>query len=365
MAITLGKRPIIPKLGNKSCIGVYLGSTRVWPSDKLINTASVSRDTFSTVLAADNHFIFVKVIGDSNHSVEFTLYDKELNLKRVIYLNNAFIATNNRMNIKYSFTVFNNAVYFYTISGSTAKLMKIDLTAADLYAIRVSTITSSENVKNVTVSSNEDHLYFTVYTTDSIYTNVYNSSDTLISYSGTKCVIETAKLKLSIGVYYLNLVFTKTAYKIELLNSSLGLVKSINVKTVTSAYEPRLSNIGKVQYNDDLYGYAFNKDNFDTDYYYVIVSSGSPVLSTKTNSALDSITMSSYLYVSGGRLMFEVNKNSINAIYFNNVTETTFNAGITRFSLGNKSILNVNDNQCYAGGAFFFNPSNGDCKVYA
>ena len=365
MAITLGKRPIIPKLGNKSCLGVYLGSTRVWPSDKLINTASVSRDTFSTVLAADNHFIFVKVIGDSNHSVEFTIYDKELNLKKVIYLNNAFIATNNRLNIKYSFTVFNNAVYFYTISGSTAKLMKIDLTATDLYAISVSTITSSGTVKNVTVSSNEDHLYFTVYTTDSIYTNVYNSSDTLISYSGTKGVIETAKLKLSIGVYYLNLVFTKTAYKIELLNSSLGLVKSINVKTVTSAYEPRLSNIGKVQYNDDLYGYAFNKDNFDTDYYYVIVSSGSPVLSTNKNSAVNSITMSSYIYVSGGRLMFEVNKNSINAIYFNNVTETTFNADITKFSLGSESILNNNNNQCYAGGAFFFNPSNGDCKVYA
>ena len=161
MAITLGKRPIIPKLGNKSCLGVYLGSTRVWPSNKLINTASVSRDTFSTVLASDNYFIFVKIIGDSNHSVEFTIYDKDLNLKKVIYLNNAFIATNNRLNIKYSFTVFNNAVYFYTISGSTAKLMKIDLTAADLYATSVSTITFSGTVKNVTVSSNEDHLYFT------------------------------------------------------------------------------------------------------------------------------------------------------------------------------------------------------------
>ena len=364
MAITLGKRPIIPKLCNKSCLGVYLGSTRVWPSYKLINTASVSRDTFSTVLASDNHFIFVKIIGDSNHCVEFTIYDKDLNLKKVIYLNNAFIATNNRLNIKYSFTVFNNAVYFYTISGSTAKLMKIDLTAADLYATSVSTITFSGTVKNVTVSSNEDHLYFTVYTTDSIYTNTYNSSDTLISYSGTKGVIETAKLKLSIGVYYLNLVFTKKEYKIELLNSSLGLVKSISVKTVTSAYEPPLSNIGKVQYNDDLYGYAFNKNNFNTDYYYVIVSSGSPTLSKNTNSAVNSITMSSYIYVSGGRLMFEDNKNSINAIYFNNVTETTFNADITSFSVGSK-ILNNNDNQCYAGGAFFFNPSNGDCKVYA
>lgn len=364
MAITLGKKPIIPKLGNKSCLGVYLGSTRVWPSNQLINTASVSRDTFSTVLASDNHFIFVKVIGDSNHSVEFTLYDKELNLKKVIYLNNAFIATNNRMNIKYSFTVFNNAVYFYTISGSTAKLMKIDLTAADLYATSVSTITFSGAVKNVTVSSNEDHLYFTVYTTDSIYANVYNSSDTLISYSGTKGVIETAKLKLSIGVYYLNLVFTKTAYKIELLNSSLGLVKSISVKTVTSTYVPPLSNIGKVQYNDDLYGYAFNKNNFNTDYYYVVVSSGSPVLSKNTNSSVNSITMSSYIYLSGGRLMFEVNKNSINAIYFNNVTETTFNAGITSFSVGSR-ILNYNDNQCYAGGAFFFNLTNGNCNVYA
>ena len=364
MAITLGKKPIIPKLGNKSCLGVYLGNTRVWPSDKLINTASVSRDTFSTVLASDNHFIFVKIIGDSNHSVEFTIYDKELNLKKVIYLNNAFIATNNRMNIKYSFTVFNNAVYFYTISGSTAKLMKIDLTAADLYAISVSTITFSGTVKNVTVSSNENHLYFTVYTTDSIYTNAYNSSDTLISYSGTKGVIETAKLKLSIGVYYLNLLFTKTAYKIELLNSSLGLVKSISVKTVSSTFEPPLINIGKVQYNDDLYGYAYNKNSLNTDYYYVVVSSGSPELSKNTNSALNSITMSSYIYVSGGRLMFEVKKNSINAIYFDNVTETTFNAGITKFSLGSETI-NINDNQCYAGGAFFFNPTNGDCKVYA
>ena len=364
MAITLGKRPIIPKLGNKSCLGVYLGNTRVWPSDNLINTASVSRDTFSTVLASDNHFIFVKVIGDSNHSVEFTIYDKDLNLKKVIYLNNAFIATDNRMNIKYSFTVFNNAVYFYTISGSNAKLMKIDLTAADLYATSVSTITVSGTVKNVTVSSNEDHIYFTVYTTSAIYTNVYNSSDTLISYSGTKGVIETAKLKLSIGVYYLNLVFTKTAYKIELLNSSLGLVKSINVKTVSSAYEPPLINIGKVQYNDDLYGYAYNKNSLNTDYYYVVVSSGSPVLSRNTNSAVNSITMSSYIYVSDGRLMFEVNKNSINAIYFNNVTETTFNAGITSFSVGSR-ILNNNDNQCYAGGAFFFNPTNGDCNVYA
>lgn len=364
MAITLGKRPIIPKIGDKSCLGVYLGNTRVWPSDKLINTASVSRDTFSTVLASDNHFIFVKVIGDSNHSVEFTIYDKELNLKKVIYLNNAFISTNNRMTIKYSFTVFNNAVYFYTISGSTAKLMKIDLTAADLYATSVSTITFSETVKNVTVSSNEDHLYFTVYTTDSIYTNVYNSSDTLISYSGTKGVIETAKLKLSIGVYYLNLVFTKKEYKIELLNSSLGLIKSISVKKVTSAYEPPLSNIGKVQYNDNLYGYAFNKDDFNTVYYYVKVSSGSPELATNTNSAVNSITMSSYIYLSGGRLMFEVNKNSINAIYFNNVTETAFNAGITSFSVGSR-ILNSNDNQCYAGGAFFFNPTNGNCNVYA
>lgn len=364
MAITLGKRPIIPKLGNKSCLGVYLGSTRVWPSDNLINTASVSRDTFSTVLASDNHFIFVKVIGDSNHSVEFTIYDKELNLKKVIYLNNAFISKNNRMNIKYSFTVFNNAVYFYTISGSAAKLMKIDLTAADLYATSVSTITFSEAVKNITVSSNEDHLYFTVYTTSAIYTNVYNSSDTLISYSGTKGVIETAKLKLSIGVYYLNLVFTKTEYKIELLNSSLGLIKSLSVKKVTSAYEPPLSNIGKVQYNDNLYGYAFNKDDFNTEYYYVIVSSGSPVLSKNTNSAVNSITMSSYIYLSGGRLMFEVNKNSINAIYFNNVTETSFNAGITSFSVGSR-ILNSNNNQCYAGGAFFFNPSNGNCNVYA
>ena len=364
MAITLGKRPIIPKLGNKSCLGVYLGNTRVWPSDKLINTASVSRDTFSTVLASDNHFIFVKIIGDSNHSVEFTIYDKDLNLKKVIYLNNAFISTNNRMNIKYSFTVFNNAVYFYTISGSNAKLMKIDLTATDLYAISVSTITVSETIKNVTVSSNEDHLYFTVYTTNSIYTNVYNSSDTLISYSGTNGVIETAKLKLSIGVYYLNLVFTKKEYKIELLNSSLGLIKSLSVKTVPSEYEPPLSNIGKVQYNDDLYGYAFNKDTLHTDYYYVIVSSGSPTLSKKTNSAVNSITMSSYIYVSGGRLMFEVNKNSINAIYFNNVTETSFNAGITKFSVGSR-ILNNNDNQCYAGGAFFFNPTNGNCNVYA
>ena len=364
MAITLGKRPIIPKLGNKSCLGVYLGNTRVWPSDNLINTASVSRDTFSTVLASDNHFIFVKVIGDSNHSVEFTIYDKDLNLKKVIYLNNAFISTDNRMNIKYSFTVFNNAVYFYTISGSNAKLMKIDLTAADLYATSVSTITFSGTVKNITVSSNEDHIYFTVYTTSAIYTNVYNSSDTLISYSGTKGVIETAKLKLSIGVYYLNLVFTKTAYKIELLNSSLGLVKSINVKTVSSAYEPPLINIGKVQYNDDLYGYAYNKNSLNTDYYYVVVSSGSPVLSRNTNSAVNSITMSSYIYVSDGRLMFEVNKNSINAIYFNNVTETTFNAGITSFSVGSR-ILNNNDNQCYAGGAFFFNPTNGDCNVYA
>ena len=364
MAITLGKRPIIPKLGNKSCLGVYLGSTRVWPSDKLINTVSVSRDTFSTVLASDNNFLSVKIIGDSNHSVEFTIYDKELNLKKVIYLNNAFITTNNRLNIKYSFTVFNNSVYFYTISGSTAKLMKIDLTAADLYAISVSTITFSGDVKNITVSSNEDHLYFTVYTTSDIYTNVYNSSDTLISYSGTKGVIETAKLKLSIGVYYLNLVFTKTAYKIELLNSSLGLVKSLSVKTVTSAYEPPLSNIGKVQYNDDLYGYAFNKSKSKTDYYYVIVSSGSPVLSTNTNSTLNSINMSSYIYLSGGRLMFEVNKNSINAIYFNNVTETSFNADITSFSVGSR-ILNNNDNQCYAGGAFFFNPSNGNCDVYA
>lgn len=364
MAITLGKRPIIPKLGDKSCLGVYLGNTRVWPSDKLINTASVSRDTFSTVLASDNHFIFVKIIGDSYKSVEFTIYDKDLNLKKVIYLNNAFIATNNRLNIKYSFTVFNNSVYFYTISGSTAKLMKIDLTAADLYATSVSTITFSGTVKNVTVSSNEDHLYFTVYTTSAIYTNVYNSSDTLISYSGTKGVIETAKLKLSIGVYYLNLVFTKTAYKIELLNSSLGLVKSISVKTVTSAYEPPLSNIGKVQYNDNLYGYVFNKDSLHTDYYYVIVSSGSPVLSTNTNLAVNSITMSSYIYLSGGRLMFEVNKNSINAIYFNNVTETTFNAGITIFSVVSR-ILNINDNQCYAGGAFFFNPTNGNCNVYA
>ena len=365
MAITLGKRPIIPKLGNKSCLGVYLGSKRVWPSDKLINTVSVSRDTFSTVLASDNYFIFVKIIGDSNKSVEFTLYDKELNLKKVIYLNNAFIATNNRLNIKYSFTVFNNAVYFYTISGSTAKLMKIDLTAADLYATSVSTITFSGDVKNVTVSSNEDHIYFNVYTTSAIYTNVYNSSDTLISYSGTKGVIETAKLKLSIGVYYLNLGFTKKAYKIELLNSSLGLVKSISVKSVTSAYEPPLSKIGKVQYNDDLYGYAFNKDSLNTNYYYVIVSSGSPVLSTNKNSAINSITMSPYIYVSGGRLMFEVNKNSINAIYFNNVTETTFNADITSFSVGGRTILNNNDNQCYAGGAFFFNSSNGDCKVYA
>ena len=365
MAITLGKRPIIPKLGNKSCLGVYLGNTRVWPSDKLINTTSVSRDTFSTVLASDNHFIFVKVIGDSNHSVEFTIYDKELNLKKVIYLNNAFIATNNRMNIKYSFTVFNNAVYFYTISGSTAELMKIDLTASDLYAISVSTITVSDTVKNITVSSNEDHLYFTIYTISAIYANVYNSSDTLISYSGTKGVIETAKLKLSIGVYYLNLVFTKTAYKIELLNSSLGLVKSISVKTVTSTYEPLLSNIGKVQYNDDLYGYAFNKDTLHTNYYYVVVSSGSPTLSTASNPTPQSLTMSSYIYLSGGRLMFEVNKTSINAIYFDNVTETTFNAGITKFSLGNEAILNMNDNQCYAGGAFFFNLTNGNCNVYA
>ena len=364
MAITLGKKPIIPKLGNKSCLGVYLGNTRVWPSDKLINTASVSRDTFSTVLSSDNYFIFIKIIGDSNHSVEFTLYDKELNLKKVIYLNNAFIATNNRLNIKYSFTVFNNSVYFYTISGGTAKLMKIDLTASDLYAISVSTITVSDTVKNITVSSNEDHLYFTVYTTDSIYANVYNSSDTLISYSGTKGVIETAKLKLSIGVYYLNLVFTKTAYKIELLNRSLGLIKSISVTKVSSKYEPPLSNIGKVQYNDDLYGYAFNKDTLHTNYYYVVVSSGSPVLSTNTNSAVNSITMSSYIYLSGGRLMFEVNKNSINAIYFNNVTETTFNADITKFSVGSR-ILNNNDNQCYAGGAFFFNPTNGNCNVYA
>ena len=365
MAITLGKRPIIPKLGNKSCLGVYLGSTRVWPSDKLINTASVSRDTFSTVLAADNHFIFVKIIGDSNKSVEFTIYDKDLNLKKVIYLNNAFIAHNNRMNIKYSFTVFNNAVYFYTISGSTAKLMKIDLTATDLYATSVSTITVSDTIQNVTVSSNENHLYFTVYTTDSIYTNAYNSSDTLVSYSGTKGVIETAKLKLSIGVYYLNLVFIKTAYKIELLNSSLGLVKSLNVTKVSSKYEPPLSNIGKVQYNDDLYGYAFNKDKLHTNYYYVIVSSGSPTLSTTSNPTPQSLNMSSYIYVSGGRLMFEVNKNSINAIYFNNVTETTFNAGITSFSVGSKAIYNNNNNQCYAGGAFFFNPTNGDCNVYA
>lgn len=364
MAITLGKRPIIPKLGDKSCLGVYLGNTRVWPSDKLINTASVSRDTFSTVLASDNHFIFVKIIGDSYKSVEFNIYDKDLNLKKVIYLNNAFIAKNNRLNIKYSFTVFNNSVYFYTISDSTAKLMKIDLTAADLYATSVASVAFSGTVKNVTVSSNEDHLYFTVYTTDSIYTNVYNSSDTLISYSGTKGVIETAKLKLSIGVYYLNLVFTTTAYKIELLNSSLGLIKSISVKKVTSAYEPPLSNIGKVQYNDNLYGYAFNEDDSHTVYYYVVVSSGSPVLSTNTNSAVNSITMSSYIYLSGGRLMFEVKKNSINAIYFNNVTETTFNAGITGFSVGS-GILNINDNQCYAGGAFFFNPNNGDCNVYA
>ena len=364
MAITLGKKPIIPKLGDKSCLGVYLGNTRVWPSDKLINTASVSRDTFSTVLASDNHFIFVKIIGDSNKSVEFNIYDKELNLKKVIYLNNAFIVASNRLNIKYSFTVFNNAVYFYTISGSTAKLMKIDLTAADLYAPSVSTITFSGTVKNVTVSSNEDHLYFTVYTTSSIYTNVYNSSDTLISYSGTKGVIETAKLKLSIGVYYLNLVFTKKEYKIELLNSSLGFIKSIRVKTVSSTYVPSLSTIGKVQYNDNLCGYAFNKDNFNTNYYYVIVSSGSPELYTNTNSAGNSINMSSYIYLSGGRLMFEVNKNSINAIYFNNVTETTFNAGITSFSVGSR-ILNNNDNQCYAGGAFFFNPINGNCNVYA
>ena len=364
MAITLGKRPIIPKLGNKSCLGVYLGNTRVWPSDKLINTASVSRDTFSTVLASDNHFIFVKIIGDSNKSVEFTIYDKELNLKKVIYLNNAFIATNNRLNIKYSFTVFNNAVYFYTISGSTAKLMKIDLTATDLYAISVSTITVSGTIKNVTVSSNEDHLYFSVYTTDSIYTNAYNSSGTLISYSGTKGVIETAKLKLSIGVYYLNLVFTKTAYKVELLNSSLGLIKSLSVKTVSSKYEPPLKNIGKVQYNDNLFGYVFNKDNLHTDYYYVVVSSGSPTLSTASNPTPQSLNMSSYIYLSGGRLMFEVNKNSINAIYFNNVTETSFNAGITSFSVGSR-ILNNNDNQCYAGGAFFFNPTNGNCNVYA
>ena len=364
MAITLGKRPIIPKLGNKSCLGVYLGNTRVWPSDKLINTASVRRDTFSTVLAADNHFIFVKIIGDSNHSAEFTIYDKELNIKKVIYLNNAFISTDNRMNIKYSFTVFNNAVYFYTISGSTAKLMKIDLTAADLYETSVSTITFSEAVKNIAISSNEDHLYFTVYTTDSIYTNVYNSSDTLISYSGTKGVIETAKLKLSIGVYYLNLVFTKTAYKIELLNSSLGLIKSLSVKTVTSAYEPSLSNIGKVQYNDNLFGYVFNKTSLETNYYYVVVSSGSPTLSTASNPTPQSLNMSSYIYLSDGRLMFEVNKNSINAIYFNNVTETTFNAGITKFSVGSR-ILNYNDNQCYAGGAFFFNPTNGNCNVYA
>ena len=74
--------------------------------------------------------------------------------------------------------------------------------------------------------------------------------------------------------------------------------------------------------------------------------------------------MSSYIYVSGGRLMFEVNKNSIKAIYFNNVTETSFNAGITSFSVGS-IILNINDNQCYAGGAFFFNPTNGNCNVYA
>lgn len=364
MAITLGKRPIIPKLGDKSCLGVYLGNKRVWPSDKLINTASVSRDTFSTVLASDNHFIFVKIIGDSNKSVEFTIYDKELNLKKVIYLNNAFIATNNRMSIKYSFTVFNNAVYFYTISGSTAKLMKIDLTAADLYATSVSTITFSGTVKNVTVSSNEDYLYFTVYTTDSIYTNAYNSSDTLISYSGTKGVIETAKLKLSIGVYYLNLVFTKKEYKIELLNSSLGLIKSISVEKVTSTYEPPLSNIGKVQYNDNLFGYVFNKTSFETNYYYVVVSSGSLTLSTTSNPTPQSLNMSSYIYLSGGRLMFEVNKNSINAIYFNNVSETSFNAGITSFSI-RSSILNNNNNQCYAGGAFFFNPINGNCNVYA
>ena len=70
------------------------------------------------------------------------------------------------------------------------------------------------------------------------------------------------------------------------------------------------------------------------------------------------------IYLSGGRLMFEFNKNSINAIYFNNVTETTFNAGITSFSVGSR-ILNYNDNQCYAGGAFFFNPTNGNCNVYA
>lgn len=364
MAITLGKRPIIPKLGNKSCLGVYLGNIRVWPSDNLINTASVSRDTFSTVLASDNHFIFVKIIGDSYKSVEFNIYDKELNLKKVIYLNNAFIAHNNRMNIKYSFTVFNNSVYFYTISDSTAKLMKIDLTAADLYATSVSTIALSDAIKNVTVSSNDDHLYFTVYTTSAIYINVYNSSDTLISYSGTKGVIETAKLKLSIGVYYLNLVFTTTEYKIELLNSSLGLIKSISVKKVTSAYEPPLSNIGKVQYNDNLFGYVFNKTYLTSTYYYVVVSSGSLTLSTTSNPTPQSLNMSSYIYLSGGRLMFEVNKNSINAIYFNNVTETTFNAGITSFSVGS-NILNINNNQCYAGGAFFFNPSNGNCNVYA
>ena len=187
----------------------------------------------------------------------------------------------------------------------------------------------------------------------------------MISYSGTKGVIETSKLKLSIGVYYLNLVFIKTAYKVELLNSSLGLIKSLNVTKVSSKYEPPLSNIGKVQYNDNLFGYVFNKDNLRTNYYYVVVSSGSPTLSTTSNPTPQSLNMSSYIYVSGGRLMFEVNKNSINAIYFNNVTETSFNAGITSFSVGSKAIYNTNNNQCYAGGAFFFNPINGDCNVYA
>lgn len=372
MAITLGTKPIIPKIGDKSCLAVYLGSTKIWPTDKLINSTDFIRGVFSNVLSTDNHYVFVTYVGGSTHAMEFGLYNKDLTSSLNIYVNMKFFPTFSRNVIRRSFTTIKDILFCYSvdITNRIITILNVDLNKSFPGVENFATISYSGSLKNVVLTSNEDHLYATVFTDTEVKTYLYNSSGTQLTYNGSHGVVGTVKNKLSIGTYYFNLIYNKVSYTIEVLNSSLSLQSGLT-KTILSNSQGFIptESIDVLTFNDNLcgYGYTVNKGlSSYTKYYIPQVNNSTLSISVQTSPASNEVQVSSYLYNSGGRLMFEVKKNNIYSYYFSGITESNiYNLDFVKTAINSELILNTNDNQCYAGGAFFFNPSEGAVELYA
>ena len=370
MALTLGTKPIIPKIGDKSCLAVYLGSTKIWPTDKLINSTDFIRGVFSNVIATDNHYVFVTYVGGSTHAMEFGLYNKDLTSSLNIYVNMKFFPTFSRNVIRRSFTTIKDILFCYSvdITNRIITISNVDLNKSFPGGETFANISYSGSLKNVVLTSNEDHLYVTVFTDAEVKTYLYNSSGTQLTYNGSHGVVGTVKNKLSIGTYYFNLIYNKVSYTIEVLNSSLSLQSGLTKKILSNSkgFIPTES-IDVLTFNDNLVGYGYSESSSSTKYYIPTVSNSTLSISSVTSTINSgNVPVSSYLYNSGGRLMFEVKQNVIKSFYFSSVTESNpNNINVVSNTVNSKQILNKNDNQCYAGGAFFFNTTEGAVNLYA